>query len=89
MKCPKCTNPCIIYPMNSGMTMSASRPYYDHNGSYHNHDPNSTTSTYVCEYGHQWSIKTYNKCSCGWSGGETIVDVLEDVPEHPNRIRVG
>lgn len=44
-------------------------PYWDEDGVYHNHDPNSTRSIYKCSRGHEFSKTQLNRCPakrCGW-----------------------
>ena len=46
--------------------MACPKPFYDSNGRYHDHDGNTTTTTYVCTNGHYSVFKTKRVCSgCG------------------------
>lgn len=45
-------------------TAMAVRYFYDEEGRYHAHDPNSLTITFRCTNGHSWSNTEVDKCWC-------------------------
>jgi hypothetical protein len=54
-------------------------PFWDEEGFYHRHDPNSTVQTFSCSNGHSWRATTYPKCSndrCHWRAGLDTVEWL-------------
>jgi hypothetical protein len=53
-----------VYPVLSSTTLMGWAPYYDKEGKYHNHDPNTTTTRLSCSNGHSWVEKTQKKCWC-------------------------
>jgi len=59
MKCPFCENEgkkSCVYP-SIGMTTDVYfPPYYDEDGNYHDEDHNTTTTTYRCSNGHEWTV---------------------------------
>ena len=57
-----------VFPCGETQTLIGYKPYYDEDGKYHNHNPNSTRTYYKCSNGHAWTdVKPYS-CWCGWSG---------------------
>lgn len=57
----------LVYINPGATTLSCPRSYYDEDGNYHLHDPNSTIYYLRCSKGHEWKMKDYNKCWCGWT----------------------
>lgn len=47
----------VVYPGSTWGTMMASVPYYDKNGVYHDHGPNTYTTDYSCSNGHRWKVE--------------------------------
>lgn len=67
MKCPTCVeegNKSIVSVGGSITTAMASHQFYDENGKYHLHDPNTSSTQYRCSNGHDWTESSKNKCWC-------------------------
>lgn len=68
MKCPTCKDLGVksrVYPGMSYATCMGWQPYYDEDGQYHSHDPNTTTTDYTCSNGHEWTNSQVPPCpSC-------------------------
>jgi len=77
MICPECKvsgNRSKVYINRAGVSTDvAYQPYYDEEGSYHHHDNNLFTQTWVCSENHSGVIVRASECWCGWVGhGENI-----------------
>ena len=74
MKCPTCEEQGTRSRVDMGqrfMTLMGHSPYYDEDGQYHNHDPNTMTIGYGCSHGHHWEEKPRMVCpafGCRWNG---------------------
>ncbi len=70
MKCPQCVEQGIksrVMPGSGEVTLAYYSPFYDEEGTYHNHDANVTTTQYTCSNGHSWVCKSTGSCSnCDW-----------------------
>ena len=67
--CPQCKEAGLkseVYPGAGRTTLMGWQPYYDEEGKYHSHDPNTTTIHFQCSNGHSWIEKKHNSCWCGW-----------------------
>ena len=68
--CPDCRTagkkPERIYPGGSTTTLMCGESYYDGDGKFHNHDPNTRSTLYSCSNGHRWSESSRGECWCGW-----------------------
>lgn len=67
MKCPECVKAGQTSRVTVGMstsTLMSGSSFYDENGDYHSHDPNTTETDYACSNGHQWQESTRSKCWC-------------------------
>lgn len=71
MICEECKKLGLKSSIREGMswaTCMGSFPYYDEQGTYHDHDPNNTEHFFRCSNGHEFSEKSYNRCiSCDWT----------------------
>ena len=74
MKCQKCVNAglkSIVYAHNAlQLTLMAFQPFYNEDGIYHCHDPNTHSESWSCSNGHGWFRKWQNACpapNCGWN----------------------
>jgi hypothetical protein len=69
MKCPECIaagTPSRVYTDGCSRTLLAYRRYYDEDGVYHDHDPNTVTEYFYCSNKHVWQVKGKRPCpSCG------------------------
>lgn len=73
MICPQCKEQglkSMVYPGPSRTTLLYCQPFYDEKGKYHDHDMNTTTTSYQCSNGHSWEEKNKKSCWCGWPGKE-------------------
>lgn len=80
MKCPVCVKEGLRSKVYGGIGLSTLvyyEPFYDEDGEYHDHDGNAFTADYSCSYGHEFTVTSYKKCWCGWSGGEDSVTVTK------------
>jgi hypothetical protein len=46
--------------------------FYDEDGEWHIHDPNTPTFRFRCSAGHAWEEQDVDqtRCSCGWSANQ-------------------
>lgn len=73
MKCNQCVREGkrskVFQGMTSSTLMGGGGPYYDEDGSYHRHDPNTISTTYKCSNGHKWVEKSKHSCpGCDYGG---------------------
>lgn len=55
-----------VMPGMSFSTLMSWDPYYDEEGHYHSHDPNTVTTAYMCSNAHRWQAKRKHPCpTCG------------------------
>ena len=72
MMCPICVDQGTrsrVTPGDRFTTLMGHSPYYDEDGQYHIHDPNTVTVEYGCSHGHRWEEKPRMVCGapdCGW-----------------------
>jgi DNA-directed RNA polymerase subunit RPC12/RpoP len=67
--CPECGSRAITPNMMSTRTSMLYDAFWDDDGRWHSHDPNSSERGLRCRgCGHVWAEKTYATCWCGWSG---------------------
>lgn len=65
MKCQECIElgqTSRVYPGASAVTCMGWQPYYDEDGQYHSHDPNTTITGYRCSEGHTWQRESLPPC---------------------------
>ncbi len=65
MKCPECQTEgekSRVFLRGSRTTAAHHWPYYDEDGIYHDHDPNTVTSAYHCSRKHSWETKSKRPC---------------------------
>ena len=65
MICPQCKKQGLkskVFNESSFSTAMAGPSYYDEDGNYHYHSPNTTTTNYYCSYNHRWTEKTKKPC---------------------------
>ncbi len=65
MKCPQCVQNnehSNVYPGAAMTTLLAYTKYYDDDGTYHDHDPNTISTQYDCSRGHSWMEKSKATC---------------------------
>jgi hypothetical protein len=55
-----------VYEGPSSTTCMYSPPFYDEDGKHHDHDPNTSTTSFSCSNGHKWSESSRGSCWCGW-----------------------
>ena len=72
--CPTCVEEGRKSQINIGQsstTLMYAAPFYDEEGRYHLHDPNSTRTDYSCSNFHQWTETVpASRCACGWPDEE-------------------
>jgi len=75
MKCSECEESnqvSKVYMQGGSTTLMAYTTYWDEEGIYHDHDPNTHTRSYTCSNGHSWTIKRINPCPAeGCTHGES------------------
>jgi hypothetical protein len=63
--CPKCKEEgakSSVYPKGESRTLMSTSGYWDPEGDYHFHDPNTITSSYSCSGGHSWTESRKPEC---------------------------
>jgi hypothetical protein len=72
MRCPTCEaagQKSRVYPGMTSTTCMGSQRYWDEEGVYHCHDPNTTSQRFSCSNGHVWGKSTTYECpGCGQIG---------------------
>lgn len=70
MICPACKAHGVrsnVYPGFSSTTLMGGASYWDTDGRYHSHDPNTTTTDFRCSQGHEWTEHHKSPCpSCNY-----------------------
>lgn len=78
MKCIKCVEQGLkskLYNLGSSITLMGWSPYFDEEGIYHNHNPNTRTTTYECSNGHYFNVAGHDKCpNCDYGRVPELVD---------------
>jgi hypothetical protein len=69
-KCPTCVEngarSRVFVPGHSVATAMAAQDFYDEDGNFHHHDPNSRVQQFSCSEGHAWAEVSTSGCrSCG------------------------
>lgn len=77
MKCPYCVEEGKVsrvrIPSSCVTTCMADEQFYDESGTYHRHDPNTSTSELSCSQGHRWVVSAMGKCpGCDYGKGGTV-----------------
>lgn len=65
MRCPTCKEngeKSRVFPGPTTTTLMSRNVYYDGDGNYHSHDPNTKTTKYTCSNGHEWTEEITPKC---------------------------
>lgn len=80
--CPECERLGIKSewrpPLSEVVTAMPRDSYYDRDGLFHEHDPNSRTGRGQCSNGHVIAIVAYRTCgSCNFNEGRTTWKVVE------------
>lgn len=69
-ECQKAGQKSRVFPGMSTTTSMYSPPYYDEEGVYHSHDPNTLVTSYSCSNGHTWTDTSGMPCpGCDWGKG--------------------
>jgi len=79
MICPRCKELRLkskVYDHGGRKTLMSHSPYYDEEGKYHSHDPNTVTYDYACSKGHRFTHSYRGDCPQGDYGTETKVTIL-------------
>ena len=74
MRCPVCVEQgqtsTVFVPTGGVVTLMLGQRYYDEQGRYHDHDPNSHTYSYSCSNEHRWVETIYDLClNCDFNAG--------------------
>ena len=81
MKCPECERQGMVsklYLQYGPTTDMATHEFYDEEGKYHFHDPNSSTTIFKCTNRHVGAISQSRKCpSCDYGDREPRVQILK------------
>jgi hypothetical protein len=67
MKCQTCEREGLRSTVHVGATVSTamcSYSFYDEDGKYHYHNPNTVGTSYRCSNGHTWHESHRNPCWC-------------------------
>lgn len=66
MICRKCQEEgktSQVQSLGGSTTLMGWKPYYDEQGKFHNHNPNTERMVYRCSNGHTWDIVRKPPCS--------------------------
>lgn len=69
MKCPECEasgQRSTVTPGVMSITAMMYHEFYDEDGMYHRHDPNTRSESFTCSNGHSWVRQSKGSCRCGW-----------------------
>lgn len=55
VRCARAKRKYLVYQAGCTQTLMAVTSYYDTNGTFRYHDPNTITCSYQCDLGHTWS----------------------------------
>lgn len=72
MTCPQCVEngePSRVEMHTAVGSFGPIRPFEDHEGRLHLHDPTPATTHYSCSRGHSWAVDEATPCpvpGCGW-----------------------
>ena len=76
MICPFCEKEgrkSVLQAQPGSSTLMSYNPFYDEDGNFHSHDPNTHTARYLCSNGHQYVDKEIRGCpSCDYGRKHTI-----------------
>lgn len=64
-RCPTCraeNRKSKVYPGACSSTLLGFTPFYDEEGRYHYHNPNTSNCSFQCSNGHQWNESEVAKC---------------------------
>jgi hypothetical protein len=63
-ECKKEGKKSRVYVGGGMTTLMGVSSFYDEEGRYHMHDPNTTTTDFSCSNGHRWTESRRNPCWC-------------------------
>ena len=67
MKCPQCVEKKeeskLTLSITNSTCLAGPSPYYDEQGNYHAHDPNTSFGTFSCSKGHKGKATTWKGCA--------------------------
>lgn len=73
MKCARCSEEgkrSKVYVGASSSTLMMGEAFFDEEGRWHSHDPNTRATQYSCSEGHEWTEGRRDKCpSCDYGSG--------------------
>lgn len=77
MRCPFCVEAGMRSTLEADAwgtsTAMFVQSYYDYDGKFHRHDPNSHSQGYRCSYGHRWAQVSRDPCPAGDQEGESKI----------------
>lgn len=76
-----------VYDRGISMTLLNCTPFYDEQGRHHDHDRNTTASSYECSNGHSWVVRSAPSCWCGWPNEQKAAPAEPAAP-NPEPYRV-
>lgn len=87
MQCLKCKEEGkesrVFVPTGSFSTEMAWQPFFDSEGHYHGHDPNTHTSEWSCSNGHLWIVSKLAECrNCDYGKDSSNLRWV-DLPKTP------
>lgn len=75
MKCPECEKEgqrSTVFSGGGTVTLMSYTPFWDEDGVYHVHDPNTHGTNLSCSRGHKWSLRRLAPCGApGCNYGKT------------------
>ena len=79
-KCPECIKEgktSKFYPSQGCLsTLMGYQSYYDEQGEYHKHDPNTKSTSWRCSNGHSGVTNKRDSCWCGWGKDREMVESI-------------
>lgn len=70
--CPKCGSDEHIEELGTGTTLMGGLDVFWSGGQRHTHEPNKTTTDFLCQCGERWTQVTWPPCpACGWTACPT------------------
>ncbi len=81
--CPKCKEEnkksFVTSDGVGGTTLLGWSDYFDEEGLYHSHNPNSNTSFYTCSNGHKFAVSCLDEClNCDYVKDSFKITLIEE-----------
>lgn len=81
MVCPVCKKAGLkskVFEGDMGTTLLAGSSFYDEEGNHHRHNPNTYTTCYSCSNGHNWTVKSKQRCAfCDYNKNAMDITIIK------------